>query len=76
MSTGQYLKIHPSTLEALTRSGVEASTSRMRKTEIEIAIREEDMQGTSSDTGLLWFLYLFKSKVIGYKERIFYMYFL
>ncbi|XP_061382096.1 E3 ubiquitin-protein ligase MYCBP2 isoform X5 [Danaus plexippus] len=41
-NAGQYLHIHPSTLETLTRSGTEASTSRARKSDIDVAIREED----------------------------------
>ncbi|XP_041987793.1 E3 ubiquitin-protein ligase highwire [Aricia agestis] len=41
-NAGQYLHIHPSTLETLTRSGSEAYSSRMRKTDLDVAIREED----------------------------------
>ncbi|XP_069365103.1 E3 ubiquitin-protein ligase MYCBP2 isoform X3 [Maniola hyperantus] len=41
-NAGQYHHIHPSTLETLTRSGMEASTSRARKSDINLPIREED----------------------------------
>ncbi|CAH0716569.1 unnamed protein product, partial [Brenthis ino] len=46
-NAGQYLHIHQSTLETLTRSGTDASTSRAHKTDIDMPIREEDA-GTSS----------------------------
>ncbi|CAB3259020.1 unnamed protein product [Arctia plantaginis] len=48
-NAGYYLRIHPSTLETLTRSGVEASTSRMRNTHIGMPIREEEAH--CSDAG-------------------------
>ncbi|XP_052746829.1 E3 ubiquitin-protein ligase highwire isoform X2 [Bicyclus anynana] len=47
-NTGQYLYIHPSTMETLTRSGTEASTSRARKTDINLPIREEDDSASST----------------------------
>ncbi|XP_037300048.1 E3 ubiquitin-protein ligase MYCBP2-like [Manduca sexta] len=47
-NAGQYLRIHPSTLESLTRSGVEATTSRMRKTDLDAPIREEEPHASAS----------------------------
>ncbi|CAH2208551.1 jg26574, partial [Pararge aegeria aegeria] len=44
----QYLCIQPSTLETLTRSGTEASTSRARNTDINLPISEEDVASTSA----------------------------
>ncbi|XP_045784545.1 E3 ubiquitin-protein ligase MYCBP2 [Maniola jurtina] len=41
-NAGQYHHIHSSTLETLTRSGIEASTSRARKSDINLPIHEED----------------------------------
>ncbi|RVE51528.1 hypothetical protein evm_003798 [Chilo suppressalis] len=43
-NAGQYLSIHPSTLETLTRSGEEASANRVRKSEVDAhaPINEED----------------------------------
>lgn len=50
--TGQYLNIHPSTLETLTRSGIEASTSRAHISDIDAPIREEETgASTAPDTG-------------------------
>ncbi|KAF9800372.1 hypothetical protein SFRURICE_015882 [Spodoptera frugiperda] len=44
-----YLRIHPTTLETLTRSGIEASTSRMRNA-VDTPIREEEnLPGPSTD---------------------------
>lgn len=45
---GHYLRIHPSTLVALTRSGEEASTSRSRKSDFDVTIREEEGHVTCS----------------------------
>ncbi|XP_052752649.1 E3 ubiquitin-protein ligase MYCBP2 isoform X3 [Galleria mellonella] len=50
-NAGQYLRINPSTLETLTRSGVEATTSRSRKSDVDVPIREEDTAQPSSSTG-------------------------
>lgn len=49
--TGYYLRLHPSTLETLTRSGVEASASRARKSEIVDPIREEDGHANINEPG-------------------------
>lgn len=50
--TGQYLNIHPSTLETLTRSGIEASTSRAHISDIDAPIREEEAgASTAPDPG-------------------------
>ncbi|XP_050560251.1 E3 ubiquitin-protein ligase MYCBP2 isoform X7 [Spodoptera frugiperda] len=48
-NAGLYLRIHPTTLETLTRSGIEASTSRMRNA-VDTPIREEEnLPGPSTD---------------------------
>lgn len=50
--TGQYLNIHPSTLETFTRSGIEASTSRVHISDIDAPIREEEAgASTAPDLG-------------------------
>ncbi|CAG4984339.1 unnamed protein product, partial [Parnassius apollo] len=46
---GQYLSVHPSALETLTRSGTEAWATRDRKSDINEAIKEEDT--ISADSG-------------------------
>ena len=48
------MHIHPSTLESLTRSGTEATSSRARKTDIDMPISEED-PGTANapDAGII-----------------------
>ncbi|KAH9644212.1 hypothetical protein HF086_008701 [Spodoptera exigua] len=49
-NAGLYLRIHPTTLETLTRSGIEASTSRMRKVDFDTPIREEEnLPGPSTE---------------------------
>lgn len=49
---GQYLRIHQSTLETLTRSGMEASASRSRRVEgAHPPIREEDVQINENNSG-------------------------
>ncbi|CAH0402064.1 unnamed protein product [Chilo suppressalis] len=49
-AAGQYLSIHPSTLETLTRSGEEASANRVRKSEVDAhaPINEEETTEESS----------------------------
>ncbi|XP_028043251.1 E3 ubiquitin-protein ligase MYCBP2 isoform X2 [Bombyx mandarina] len=51
-NAGQYLNINPSTLETLTRSGIEASESRARKADVDVQMNEDYMQpqcSTSTD---------------------------
>uniref|UniRef100_A0A2A4J5F0 Uncharacterized protein n=1 Tax=Heliothis virescens TaxID=7102 RepID=A0A2A4J5F0_HELVI len=50
-NAGLYLRIHPTTLETLTRSGAEASASRLRKVDFDVPIREEDLPGPSTEPG-------------------------
>ncbi|XP_047524361.1 E3 ubiquitin-protein ligase MYCBP2 isoform X3 [Pieris napi] len=50
-NAGQYLRINPSTLETLTRSGTEATASRARRSDINITIREEDSHSTICEAG-------------------------
>ncbi|CAK1554738.1 unnamed protein product [Leptosia nina] len=47
-NAGQYLRINPSTLETLTRSGTEASSSRARRSDV---IREEDSHSNMFEAG-------------------------
>ncbi|KAJ0183668.1 hypothetical protein K1T71_000091 [Dendrolimus kikuchii] len=47
-NAGNYLRIQPSNLEALTRSGEEACASRERKVDLDMTIREEDAQGAEA----------------------------
>ncbi|XP_050683096.1 E3 ubiquitin-protein ligase MYCBP2 [Leptidea sinapis] len=49
-NAGQYLNINPSTLETLTRSGIEASSSRSRTGGINTSIKEEDTHTQTADS--------------------------
>ncbi|VVC90675.1 unnamed protein product [Leptidea sinapis] len=51
-NAGQYLNINPSTLETLTRSGIEASSSRSRTGGINTSIKEEDTHTQTADSEL------------------------
>lgn len=56
---GQYLNINPSTLETLTRSGIEASESRARKADVDVQMNEDYMQPQcSTSTGKLNYLFI------------------
>ncbi|PZC72264.1 hypothetical protein B5X24_HaOG211642 [Helicoverpa armigera] len=48
-NAGLYLRIHPTTLESLARSGAEASASRLRRLDCDAPIREEDLPGPSTE---------------------------
>ncbi|XP_038216347.1 E3 ubiquitin-protein ligase highwire [Zerene cesonia] len=50
-NAGQYLRINPSTLETLTRSGTEASSSRARRSDFNGTIREEDSHSHIGEAG-------------------------
>ncbi|XP_028172131.1 E3 ubiquitin-protein ligase highwire-like [Ostrinia furnacalis] len=49
-AAGQYLSMPPATLETLTRSGEEASSSRARKSDIDTPINEEDAGEASTSS--------------------------